>query len=292
MYNTSRYSCDTQLARFEYPCDHYADLSAAIIQPVLILGGDSILALEFCKFLKAKQITFFRTSRKPELDSRTLYLDSNDVQSIENLITAVKNKKIKFGSVVNFIAQVDRKNHLSIFDSHKEFLQIVETNLVFPYVIFKALLPVLKKRAKIVQISGGGASQPIPGLPAYSATKAGLVRLIETIAISLQDKKIDINALGPGPFVSPVFESVRQKIDQEIDSLDNNNKEESLINLHNTCTVIARMISEEFHGITGNFFSAQWDDWSELATMKARHSVCNNNFKLRRVMCSASINPH
>jgi NAD(P)-dependent dehydrogenase (short-subunit alcohol dehydrogenase family) len=128
----------------------------------------------------------------------------------------------------------------------------------------------------------------MPGFPGYSATKAGLVRLIETLSLDFADFEIFINVLGPGPFTSPIFEQAHQESNIHASFSKNRNKntqEPPLINTHNTCKVIARMISAEFDGISGNFLSAQWDDWSESPMKLIQHRECNHHLKLRRVKC-------
>ncbi len=39
---------------------------------------------------------------------------------------------------------------------------------------------------KIVNLSGGGATNPMPNISAYAASKAAVVRLTETLALELQ----------------------------------------------------------------------------------------------------------
>jgi NAD(P)-dependent dehydrogenase (short-subunit alcohol dehydrogenase family) len=41
-------------------------------------------------------------------------------------------------------------------------------------------------RGKIVILSGGGATNPMPQISAYAASKAAVVRLMETLAEELQ----------------------------------------------------------------------------------------------------------
>ena len=281
-------ACKTRIATSSHPCVTYAELAHDVLQPVLILGGDSVLASEFAIFLEKKNVTYFRTSRKFAKHKRTFYLDASNIKSIEEFLAAISDEGIQFGSVVNFIAQVDRESSSSIAEKSHNFSQIVAANLVFPYVFFESLVPLMKNGSKIVQISGGGASSAMPGLPAYSATKAGLIRLIETLAIAYSSRNIDINALGPGPFLSPIFNRANQLLEGSLaNQLHNSEKRKQVpfIDLQNTCMVIARMISEEFNGVSGNFFSAQWDDWSKSILNIAHHASCNNNLKLRRVIC-------
>ena len=42
-------------------------------------------------------------------------------------------------------------------------------------------------QGKIIQLSGGGATSPLPGLSAYAASKAAIVRFVETLALELRE---------------------------------------------------------------------------------------------------------
>ncbi|MFH1521037.1 MAG: SDR family oxidoreductase [Candidatus Micrarchaeota archaeon] len=47
-------------------------------------------------------------------------------------------------------------------------------------------------------MSGGGGASPSPRFSAYGISKAGVIRLTETIANEVKDYNIDINAIAPG----------------------------------------------------------------------------------------------
>src|SRR5205814_10693524 len=76
------------------------------------------------------------------------------------------------------------------------------TSTLFPYTtLFRSLYGTLipcrhaisrfkKLRAgKIINLSGGGATNPLPNISAYAASKAAVVRLTETLAEELRDRK-------------------------------------------------------------------------------------------------------
>ncbi|MFN8568394.1 MAG: SDR family NAD(P)-dependent oxidoreductase [Kouleothrix sp.] len=61
---------------------------------------------------------------------------------------------------------------------------------------------------KIVNLSGGGATAPLPRISAYAASKAAVVRLTETFAEELRDAHIDVNAIAPGALNTRLLDEV------------------------------------------------------------------------------------
>src|SRR3989442_1948253 len=63
-----------------------------------------------------------------------------------------------------------------------------------------ACLPHMLARGKgvVINFSGGGAVAPFPRFSAYSASKAAVVRLTETVAEEVKDSGVRINAIAPG----------------------------------------------------------------------------------------------
>src|SRR4029077_19763084 len=64
----------------------------------------------------------------------------------------------------------------------------------------KAVLPhmIEHRSGKIIVLSGGGAASARPNFSAYAASKAGVVRLVETIAEEVREHNVQINCMGPG----------------------------------------------------------------------------------------------
>jgi NAD(P)-dependent dehydrogenase (short-subunit alcohol dehydrogenase family) len=69
--------------------------------------------------------------------------------------------------------------------------------------VFGALLATAGHGA-IVNISSIGARQPTPGLGHYEATKAAVDALTRTAAIELSSSGVRVNAVAPGPVLTPL----------------------------------------------------------------------------------------
>ena len=72
-------------------------------------------------------------------------------------------------------------------------------NLTSPFILTQAALPfLLPRRGKIVGIASAAAHATGMGLAAYSASKAGLIRLIQSVAFENARHGLRANAISPG----------------------------------------------------------------------------------------------
>ena len=86
----------------------------------------------------------------------------------------------------------------------------MEINIYGSVLPCRAVLPHFKQQryGKIVQLSGGGATNPLPRISAYAASKAAVVRFAETLALEVQDDGIDVNAIAPGALNTRMLDEV------------------------------------------------------------------------------------
>src|SRR3984885_14704750 len=118
-----------------------------------------------------------------------------------------------------FDAAQSRYGHLSILVSNAgvygpmgaidsvdwdEWVQAIAINLTGNvYCARKAFAAFKPQRyGKILMLSGGGATNPLPGISAYAASKAAIVRFTETLALEVREWNIDVNAIAPGALMT------------------------------------------------------------------------------------------
>jgi NAD(P)-dependent dehydrogenase (short-subunit alcohol dehydrogenase family) len=77
---------------------------------------------------------------------------------------------------------------------------VLETNLTGPMYLMKASIPHMIKGGggSIINISSLGGLRCLPGMPAYCASKAGLIMLTQQVALDFGPFKIRCNAVCPG----------------------------------------------------------------------------------------------
>ncbi len=84
--------------------------------------------------------------------------------------------------------------------SAKAWMETVETNLFGVVNVCRAVLPgmIARRAGKILVLSGGGAATARPNFTAYSASKAAVARLVESLAGEVRDHNVQVNCMSPG----------------------------------------------------------------------------------------------
>ena len=92
----------------------------------------------------------------------------------------------------------------------EDWVKTIEINLFGSILMCKALIKHFKKQnyGKIIQLSGGGATNPLPNLSAYAVSKVAVVRFCETLAEELRGTGIDVNAIAPGALNTRMLDEI------------------------------------------------------------------------------------
>jgi NAD(P)-dependent dehydrogenase (short-subunit alcohol dehydrogenase family) len=152
----------------------------------------------------------------------------------------------------------------------KEWKQAIEINLLGPVLLSRAVLPHFKKvkYGKIIQLSGGGATNPQPNLSAYAASKAAVIRFVETLAEETRRYHIDVNAIAPGVLNTRMLDEMiaagPAKLGPLLHERVTQQKASGGVPPHKGAQLAVFLGSASSDRITGKLISAVWDPWAAL----------------------------
>ena len=164
----------------------------------------------------------------------------------------------------------------------------MEVNLGGTARITHAVVPhmVAQRRGKIVNLSGGGATSPLPNLTAYSVSKTAVVRLTENLSEELKPHNIQVNAIAPGTVntrlqdqLLAAGEQVAGDLFVRIKAMRETGKGSVPPALVAELAVF--LASADADAITGKLISAPHDPWREWSG--SEEGLASPMYTLRRV---------
>jgi len=172
-----------------------------------------------------------------------------------------------------------------------EWARSVEINLFGTVLCCQAAVPLMRRngRGKIIMISGGGATRPIPRFSAYSASKAAVVRFAETLATELAGTGIDVNAIAPGALNTRLLDEVLaagpERAGEDFYANAVRQHQEGGTPLETGAALTAFLAGPESDGVSGRLLAAVWDDWPNLPRIRERLAT-SDVYTLRRIIPS------
>ena len=134
-------------------------------------------------------------------------LIKKDLRREQNCIDVIDEVIKKIGKIDILInnagVQFPQKSILDI--SEEQLKNTFETNIFSYFYITKAALPYLKENSCIINTTSITAFEGKKNLIDYSASKGAVTVFTKSLALSLVDKKIRVNAVAPGPIWTPLI---------------------------------------------------------------------------------------
>lgn len=170
-----------------------------------------------------------------------------------------------------------------------EWVKAIEINLFGLVLMCRAVIPLMRKAGygKIVNLSGGGATNPLPRISAYAASKAAVVRMNETLAEELRDANVDVNAIAPGALntrlLDEVLEAGPEKVGKAFYERSLKQRDQGGAPIERGAELAVFLGSADSDGITGRLISAVWDNWEQFPQWRQQMAT-TDVYTLRRIV--------
>jgi len=170
-----------------------------------------------------------------------------------------------------------------------EWVKAIEINLCGVFFCCKHVIAHMKNNnyGKIINLSGGGATSPLPFISAYAASKAGVVRFTETLAEECKGFNIDVNSIAPGALNTRLLDEVisagSEAVGVDFYEKALKQKKDGGVSPEIGAKLCVFLASADSDGITGRLISAKWDPWKSLPDHR-QELIGSDIYTLRRII--------
>lgn len=199
---------------------------------------------------------------------RTVVADVGEPKQVDSMFDKVRAEFPRLDILVNNAGVYGPMGNIEDVD-WDPWVDAIRINLLGLVYVSRAAIPLFRAQryGKIVNISGGGAANPMPAITAYAASKAGVVRFTESLALECRDDHIDVNAIAPGALVTrmmdQLLEAGPEKVGKPFFERMKKIAEEGGTPLEVGAALCVFLGAAESDGITGKLIAAQWDRWED-----------------------------
>lgn len=182
-------------------------IGAAIARHFAAEGAKVVLA--------SRNLTRLRqTALSLNLDKKSHLVVQADITKRSQMRKIITSTVEKFGRIDVFVNNAGVGIHKPIMETtESEFDTIFNTNLKAVYYSFLELIPLFRKQGggHIINISSGAGRMGVPGLAAYSSSKAALNVFSEAVAGEVRNENIKISVLSPASTDTNFMSNMSQK---------------------------------------------------------------------------------
>jgi short-subunit dehydrogenase len=193
---------------------------------ILVIGATGGIGSEVVKLLKSSGANIFITGRNEkklnqlasqnQIEENCCYVgDLTQKENIGQLNQKYFNRYTTIDVLINAsgIGIIKSSEQLT----EEDFLQTLMLNLFSPFMIIKSFLPAMKetKKGLIIHVPGVLGKVPMLGSAAYSASKYGLVGMLQSIREEIKRTEIRITNLFMGGVDSPFWDNIDLRVQKD-----------------------------------------------------------------------------
>ncbi len=161
--------------------------------------------------------------KKEGLKATSVPTDVGDESSVAAMVSGVIESYGKIDILVNNAGVIVRKPAEEI--TREDYDHMMNTNLrgLFLCCQLVGREMIKQKKGKIINISSDASQRAMPERSIYAVSKAGVSHLTRCLATEWAKYNINVNAIGPGPTITPLNEKYYKenpdKLEQTIQSI-------------------------------------------------------------------------
>lgn len=263
-------------------------LGKAIAASLIREGADVMLAARDADVLAATGEEL--AAARPTPDQKIVW-QTADVSRADDVERLVNGTVEKLGRLDILVCNAGVYGPLGLIEeiAWDEWVQAIEINLLGTVLCCRSAVPIMRQQGsgKIIILSGGGATAPLPRVSAYAASKAAVVRFGETLAEEVKASGIDVNSVAPGALntrlTDQIVEAGPEKVGKSLYERAVQWQAGSATPLEVGADLITFLASSESDGITGRLIAAVWDPWREFPQQREKIAA-SDVYTLRRIV--------
>jgi len=184
----------------------------------LITGADSgigrAVAIAFARegadvvitHVPSEEVDAKETIKHIEAAGRKAFCIPGDITDENFCKDLVKQAAEALGSIDILVNNAAKQQYVEKLEdvSSELFQEIFATNVFATFWITKAAVPHMPPGSSIINTTSIQSYQPSPGLLAYASTKGAITAFTKSLAKTLIEKGIRVNAVAPGPIWTPL----------------------------------------------------------------------------------------